>query len=63
LRAAEIPTPGPWLVRGEAEPGASPLNLMLGIDPASDELPGGWPYLVRRYQPVEPGSCPLHRTV
>ncbi|MFG7489378.1 hypothetical protein [Methylorubrum rhodesianum] len=63
LRAAEIPTPGPWLVRGETEPGASPLNLMLGIEPASDELPGGWPYLVRRHQPVEPGRCPLHIAV
>lgn len=75
LRATEIPTPGPWLVRGEAEPGASPLNLMLGIEPASDERPGGWPYLVRRRQPVEPsglpashrgrykalGRCPAHR--
>lgn len=32
LRASDLPTPGPWLVRGEAEPGASPRNLMLGIE-------------------------------
>lgn len=60
LRAADIPTPGPWLVRGEAEPGASPAAVMLGIEPATEDRPGGWPYFIRRDEPVEPSECPLH---
>lgn len=60
LPAAAIPTPGPWLVRGEAEPDLPPTQAMLGIEPAGDDRPGGWPYFVRRDAPVEPGGCPLH---
>lgn len=60
LPAAAIPTPGPWLVRGEAPAGASPAQMMLGIKPASEERPGGWPYLIRQDRPLEPGGCPLH---
>lgn len=63
LAAADIPTPGPWLVRGEAEPGASPAEVMLGVEPATHERPGGWPYLIRRDNPVEHGGCPLHVAV
>ena len=59
LAAADIPTPGPWCVRGDAEPGATPADLMLGVAPATDARPGGWPYLVRRDRLVEPGGCPL----
>ncbi|GAB6843698.1 hypothetical protein HNR00_001224 [Methylorubrum rhodinum] len=60
LSAAAIPTPGPWLVRGEADPEAPPHEVILGIEPASEERPGGWPYLVRRDASVERGACPLH---
>lgn len=60
LPASATPTPGPWLVRGEAEPGAPPAQAMLGVEPAADDRPGGWPYFIRRDAPVEPGGCPLH---
>ena len=60
LPASAIPTPGPWLVRGAAEPDASPAQAMLGVEPATDDRPGGWPYFIRRDAPVEPGGCPLH---
>ena len=60
LAAVDVPTPGPWCVRGEAEAGASAAAMMLGVEPATDERPGGWPYFVRRDAPVEPGGCPLH---
>ena len=63
LAAGDVPTPGPWLVRGEAELGAPPVDLMLGVEPATDARPGGWPYLVRRDRAVEPGGCPLHVAV
>ncbi|MGE7413562.1 hypothetical protein [Methylobacterium tarhaniae] len=60
LAASVIPTPGPWLVRGEAEPGALPAQTMLRVEPAAEDRPGGWPYFIRRDAPVEPGGCPLH---
>ena len=60
LSATAIPTPGPWLVRGEADPKAPPHAVILGIEPASERRPGGWPYLVRRAASVEHGDCPLH---
>lgn len=57
---AATPTPGPWLVRGEAEPGAPPAEVMLGIEPAMGDRPGGWPYFVRRNHPIALGDSPLH---
>ena len=60
LPAGRMPTPGPWLVRGEAEAGASPAEAILGVAPATDTEPGGWPYFIRGDAPVEPGGCPLH---
>ncbi len=60
LAASAIPTPGPWLVRGAAQPGTSPAQTMLGVEPAAEDRPGGWPYFIRRDAPVEPGCCPLH---
>ncbi|TNC06267.1 hypothetical protein FF100_34795 [Methylobacterium terricola] len=60
LAASAIPTPGPWLVRGAAELGAPPPQAMLGVEPAAEDRPGGWPYFIRRDGPVEPGGCPLH---
>jgi hypothetical protein len=60
LPAAAIPTPGPWLVRGQADPEAPPHEVILEIEPASEGRPGGWPYLVRRAASVEYGDCPLH---
>lgn len=60
LNGADVPTPGPWLVRGEAEADASPAESMLGVAPATEGGPGGWPYLIRQDRPVEPGSCLLH---
>ena len=60
LPVARIPTPGPWLVRGEAEADASPAEVMLGVAPATADKPGGWPYFICRDAPVEPGGCPLH---
>ena len=63
LPASAVPTPGPWLVRGEADADAPPAAIMLGIEPATPDRPGGWPYLIRRDRPVEPGGCPLHIAV
>ncbi len=60
LKAAAAPTPGPWLVRGEAGNAASPSEAVLGIEPATEDQPGGWPCLIRQDRPVETGSCPLH---
>ena len=60
LKASEVPTPGPWLVRGEAVDGVSATDLMLGAEPATEEQPGGWPYLIRQNRPVALGDCPLH---
>lgn len=60
LNGADVPTPGPWLVRGEASDGAPAADVMLGIEPATATGPGGWPYLIRPDRPVEPGGCPLH---
>ncbi len=60
LAASAIPTPGPWLVRGTAEPGAPPAQAMLGVEPAAEDRSGGWPYFIRRDAPVEPGGCPMH---
>ena len=33
---------------------------MLGVEPATEERPGGWPFLIRQDRPVEPGSSLLH---
>lgn len=60
LNAGDVPTPGPWLVWGEAGEGASAEEAMLGVEPATDERPGGWPYLIRQDRPIELGDCPLH---
>ena len=60
LSAAAFLTPGPGLVRGGADPEAPPHAVILGIAPASEGRPGGWPYLVRRAASVERGDCPLH---
>lgn len=47
-------------MRGEAEPGVASAVTMLGVEPATGDCSGGWPYLVRRDAPVEPSECPLH---
>ena len=60
LRAADVPTPGPWLVRGEADEGASARDAMLGIEPATKIGSGGWPYLIRQDQEFALGDCALH---
>lgn len=63
LRAGDIPTAGPWLVRGEASGAASAADVMLGVEPATENQPGGWPYLIRQNRPVALGNCPLHLAV
>ena len=63
LRAADIPTPGPWLVRGDPGEGASAAEVMLGVEPATEDGAGGWPYLIRQNRPVALGDCPLHLAV
>ena len=60
IPTGRVPTPGPWLVRGEAEPGADAETAVLGVEPASDERPGGWPYLIRQDRPLTPGGSLLH---
>ncbi|MCJ2067305.1 hypothetical protein MKK75_00520, partial [Methylobacterium sp. J-030] len=60
LSAARVPTLGPWLVRGEAEADDTPAVRMLGVEPATEERPGGWPYFIRRARPVEFGGSCLH---
>ena len=61
--ARGVPTPGPWLVRGEAGGDASAVDLMLGVEPATEDSLGGWPYLIRQNRPVALGECPLHLAV
>ena len=60
LNGADAPTPGPWLVRGEAGPDAPAEVAMVGVEPAAVARSGGWPYFIRPDRPFEPGSCPLH---
>ena len=60
LNAADVPTPGPWLIRGGADEGAPAAEIMLGVEPATEDQPGGWPYLIRQDRVTEPGGCPLH---
>ncbi|GLS44206.1 hypothetical protein [Methylobacterium brachythecii] len=63
LSAAEVPTPGPWLVRGEPGPDSPAAAIMLGVEMATDERPGGWPYFLPRDWPIEPGGSSLHIAV
>lgn len=60
LPAERVPTPGPWVARGEAGEGASPVDQVLGIEPATDDRPGGWPYLIRQDRPPTLGGSFLH---
>lgn len=60
LSAEAIPTPGPWLVRGEAGEGATVEQGMLGVEPATEAGPGGFPYLIRQDRPLQPGGSLLH---
>ncbi|MBB2963519.1 hypothetical protein [Methylobacterium sp. R2-1] len=63
LTAAQMPTPGPWLVRREAEADAPAKVRLLGIEPAAKDRPGSFPYLVRQDRPFTSGECPLHLAV
>ena len=47
-------------MRGEAEPGADAETAALGVEPATDDRPGGWPYLIRQDRPLTPGGSLLH---
>lgn len=60
LNGADVPTPGPWLVRGEADEGAPARDTMLGVEPATEQGAGGWPYFIRQERAFAPGDCPLH---
>ena len=60
MTAGDRPTPRPWLVRSEAGEGASAGDTMLGVEPATEEGPGGWPYLIRQDREFALGDCPLH---
>lgn len=60
MTAGDVPTPGPWLVRGEAHEGSSPEIVMLGVEPATEDGRGGWPYLIRQDRTVEVGGSLLH---
>ncbi len=60
ISASRVPTPGPWLVRGEGETDAAPEIAMFGIEPASDDGPGGFPYFIRQDRAFPIGDCPLH---
>ena len=60
LKASDVPTPGPWVVRGETTASARARVPLLGTGPATDDRPNGWPYLIRQDRPVEPGAGPLH---
>ncbi len=60
LRAADVPTPRPWLVRGEAGEGAPARDAMFGIEPATENGTGGWPYLIREDREFALGDYPLH---
>ncbi len=60
LAAGDLPTPGPWLVRGKADEGAPAEDVILGVEPATNDGPGGWPYLIRQDRPVYPSGSLLH---
>lgn len=63
LTAAQVPTPGPWMVRGEADADAPAELRMLGVEPATEDRPGGFPCLIRQDRPFAPGDRPLHLAV
>ena len=63
LPPARVPTPGPWLVRVEAEASATPEAAMGGVEPTSEDRPGGFPYLIRQDRPLEPGDTDLHLAI
>ena len=63
IPASRVPTPGPWLVRGEAEPGAPPETVMLGVEPTTEDRPGGWPCFIRQDRTFPLGDGPLHLAV
>lgn len=44
--------------RGEADAPAE--VVMLGVEPAREDQPGGFPYFIRQYQSVSPEGCCLH---
>ena len=58
ITAGHLPTPGPCLVRGDAREGAVPADAMLGVNPATEDRPGGWPYLIGQMTRLAPGGCP-----
>lgn len=63
LPAAAVPTPGPWLVRGQADEDAPALETTLGVEPATEDQPGGWPYLIRQDRALPPGGSLLHLAI
>lgn len=63
LRAVDVPTLGPWLVRGEAGGGGLAANLLSGVTPGIEGQQPGWPYFIRQSRPTIPGACPLHRKI
>ena len=60
IPAGRVPTPGPWLVRGEAEPSSTPEMVMLGVEPAADNRPGGWRYSIQQDRAFARGDGPRH---
>ncbi|WP_375460041.1 hypothetical protein [uncultured Enterovirga sp.] len=60
VTTGDRPSPGSWLVRGEAGEGAAPATVMLGVEPATENRPGGWPYPKRQDRTVDVGGSLLH---
>ena len=52
----------PWIVRGNDTDDCdnSGPNYAMGIDPATNDKPGGWPYFIREDREFAIGETPLH---
>lgn len=48
LHPADIPTPGPWRVRGAAKPETPSATAIREFEVTTKEGPGGGPYIIRR---------------
>ena len=59
LDPADVPTPGPWLVRVATERHGPPETVLVGSEPATNDGLCGWPYLIRQARPMKPDSMPI----
>ncbi len=62
IPASRVPSPRPWLVRGEAEAVGPPETVTLGVEFAKDDRSGGFPFLFWEDWALAPGGLFQHAT-